>query len=292
MPPTAARLLTLLTDYGSGGPFVGALHAVAALLAPDVRVIDLDHSVPPHDVRVGALRLESFVADLPVGVHVAVVDPGVGTSRRPIAARCGPQIFVGPDNGLLAWALEAAGGVDAVVEITAAHVRRRPGARTFDGRDLFVPTGVQLAEGHSLESFGAFVDPRSLVVLARAEPQELAGGGLALEVAQLDRFGNVQFFADARAVAHLCLEQGASVVVETPDGRRQTARYGSAFSDVPVGDLVLLLDSDGRLALARNQGRAQAALGVDPGAPVLLRVVSTTERAEKDPLRGGSDEGP
>ena len=292
MAEKAARVLTLLTDYGAGGPFVGALHAVACRLAPEVRVIDLDHSVPPHDVRVGALRLERFVAHLPRGVHVAVVDPGVGTTRRPVAVRSGEQFFVGPDNGLLAWALDAAGGAVAAVEISAGTPRSSAGARTFDGRDVFVPAGCHLARGLPLESLGPPLDPATLVRLERPEARRLDDGALVLEVAQVDVFGNLQFAGDARDAASLGLVPGDLLAIETADGRRLAARYGTAFADVGQGDLVLLVDSDGRLALARNRGRAVDALGLPPDSAVVVRAGALVDPRARDPHRRQSDEGP
>jgi S-adenosylmethionine hydrolase len=144
-----------MTDYGCGAGFVGTLHAVAFRIAPDVRVIDLDHSVPPQDIRLGALRLERFMAYAPPGVHVGVVDPGVGGVRRAVAITAGPHAFVGPDNGLLTWAMEATSAGD-----TRAVVLDRPGfwlehpSRTFDGRDIFVPVAAHLSHGVPLDDVG------------------------------------------------------------------------------------------------------------------------------------------
>jgi S-adenosylmethionine hydrolase len=139
--------ITLLTDYGYAGGFVGMLHAVAFSIAPAVPVIDLDHGIPPFDVRLGALRLERAVPYLPAGVHVGVVDPGVGGSRRPVALTSGGSAFVGPDNGLLVWAARRAGDLDQVVVLDQERFWLPSRSQTFDGRDVFVPVAAYLAAG-------------------------------------------------------------------------------------------------------------------------------------------------
>lgn len=272
MSETPPRCITLLTDYGWNAPFVGALHAVAYGIAPAATVIDLDHSVPPQDVRVGALRFERFFRYLPVGVHVGVVDPGVGTIRRPVAVRAGEQLFVAPDNGLLGWVLEAAGGAAAAVALENDAYLLTPRARTFDGRDMFVPAAAHLAAGVALEELGPPVDPAALICLERRRPERRADGAVVVEVAQLDGFGNVQFAADGALAPDFGLVDGAVVVVESADGRRVEARYGATFAAVAPGELVVFVDSDGQLALARNCGSANATLGVTPGTTLTLRV--------------------
>jgi len=281
------RCLTLLTDYGEGGGFVGALHAVAFSIAPEVPVLDLDHSIPRHDVRLGALRLARMMRYVPGGVHVAVVDPGVGTSRRAVAIGCGGRAFVGPDNGLLlpavlgAAALEPSGDGAAIRAVVLDDDRwfLSPRAATFDGRDVFVPAGAHLAAGVPFEELGSPLDPGELVRLDEPLSELSADGRSAtLEVLQVDGFGNVQLAGDAEVLAALGLEPGDVVTVTpgSPDAGPVRARLGRAFGDVGPGEVVVLLDSDGCVAVSVNAGRADAVLGL--GTPF-------SERAESGAVR-------
>jgi S-adenosylmethionine hydrolase len=284
------RCLTLLTDYGSGGGFVGALHAVAFSIAPDLPVIDLDHSIPRHDVRLGSLRLARMMRYVPPGVHVGVVDPGVGTQRRAIALATAARIFVGPDNGLLtpaafACAGEAAGGAGEALHAPSAFVLDderwflSPRSSTFDGRDVFVPVAAHLAGGAALSDIGSPVAVESVVRLP--DPvAELApdGGSATVEVLQVDGFGNVQLAGGPDLLAQLGLATGAvvSVVKATTSSPPVEAPVGRAFGDVETGAPVVLVDSDGCLAVSVNGGRADALLGLAgrPGETVRLSRIS------------------
>jgi len=270
--PDRTACITLLTDYGLEAGFVGALHAVAFGLAPSAAVIDLDHSVPRGEVRVGAWRLEHLTRLVPGGVHVAVVDPGVGSSRLPIALRAGGRLFVGPDNGVLIWAAEAGGGIEEAVVLDDETYFLPDRARTFDGRDVFVPVACRLAEGATVADVGSAIDPLDLVRLERPAARRLLDGSLETEVVQVDGFGNVQLGASQADLGALGLSAGDQFAVES--GReRVVATAGSTFSDVGPGEAVLLLDSDGQLALARNGGRADALLPAALGGRVLVRRV-------------------
>jgi S-adenosyl-L-methionine hydrolase (adenosine-forming) len=251
--------ITLTTDYGHGAGFVGALHAVAFRIAPDVAVIDLDHSVPPQDVRLGALRLQRFMSFVPNGVHVGVVDPGVGSTRRAVAITAGRHAFVGPDNGLLLWAAEQASPELRAVVLDRPELWLEPRSRTFDGRDVFVPVAAHLAAGVELGDAGSEVDPYSLVRLARPGARVDAGGLGELEVLQVDGFGNVQLSGDATTVSTLGLQIGDTVTVRT-GGTVVRALYAETFAEVPRGGIAVLIDSDGCLALSVNCGRADALL--------------------------------
>lgn len=265
------RCLTLLTDYGYEAGFVGALHAVAFAIAPEVRVIDLDHSVPPQQVLVGALRLERSIAYTPPGVHVAVVDPGVGGRRRAVAIEAGDRVFVGPDNGLLWFAVAAAGGGARGVVLEEEGFWRRDRSRTFDGRDVFVPVAAHLAAGVGLGELGGEMDPADLVRLERPAVRVIDERSARLEVIQVDRFGNVQLSGDPSTVAALALEAGDALEVTSDGGGRVCARYGEMFGDVNPGEAVVLIDSDGCLALSVNCGSAAARLGGAPGTALTLR---------------------
>ncbi|WP_376701403.1 SAM hydrolase/SAM-dependent halogenase family protein [Micromonospora carbonacea] len=247
--------ISLTTDYGLADGFVAACHGVIARLAPAVRVIDVTHLVPPADVRRGAAVLAQTVPYLPVGVHVAVVDPGVGTARRGVALATPGGTLVGPDNGLLPDAAAALGGVTAAVELTNPDWLAPRVSRTFHGRDVFAPVAARLAAGAPLADAGPAVDPAGLVRLpepvVRAEP-----GGFAAEVLTVDHFGNVQLAAPGDRLAPLPARLRVA-------GR--AAAHGRTFGDAPPGALVAYVDSAGLVAAAVNGGRAANVLGVAPG---------------------------
>ncbi|MEQ4303131.1 SAM-dependent chlorinase/fluorinase [Plantactinospora sp. B6F1] len=246
--------LSLTTDYGLSDGFVAACHGVVARIAPTVRVIDVSHLVPAGDVARGATVLAQTVGHLPPAVHVAVVDPGVGTARRGVALRTPGGVLVGPDNGLLPRAAEALGGIVEVAELTSPEWFPEP-SRTFHGRDIFAPAAARFTLGASLTDAGPAVDPATLVRLP--EPVLVAGDGwLEAEVLTVDHFGNVQFAAPGSTLRHL----GPVVRI----GGRRAVR-GGTFADAPAGELVVYPDSADRLAVAVNGGRADELLGVGPG---------------------------
>ncbi len=165
--PSALVVITFLSDYGTADDFVGVCHAVMARIAPDVRVVDLSHGIARHDLRTGALVLRRTLPFAAPGVHLAVIDPEVGGTRRAVAVRCAEEdrLLVGPDNGLLLPAAERFGGVAEVVEISTSPCRLLPVSATFHGRDLFAPVGAHLAGGVELAETGDPLDPAELVAL-------------------------------------------------------------------------------------------------------------------------------
>lgn len=248
--------ISFTTDYGRLDGFVAACHGAIAKVAPAARVIDITHEIPPGDVARGAVVLAQTVGDLPTGVHLAVVDPGVGTARRPIAVRAPGGLLVGPDNGLLIGAAEALGGVAEAVALENPAWFAARVTRTFHGRDIFAPVAARLAAGAPLADAGPRLDPAELLRLP--EPVVAAGEGwLEAEVLSVDRFGNVQLAADAAA---LPAAVGARVRVHG-----EPAVVGETFADAPPGGLVLLVDSAGRVAVAANGAPADVALGLRPG---------------------------
>jgi hypothetical protein len=254
--------VSLTTDYGLTDGFVAACHGVIARLAPAVRVIDVTHQVAPGDVPRGAALLAQTVAYLPPAVHLAVVDPGVGTARRGIALATPGGLLVGPDNGLLPWAADALGGVTRVVELTNRDWFAHPVSHTFHGRDVFAPVAARLAAGAPLAEAGAVLAPKRLVRLP--DPVVTTGDGwLEAEVLTVDRFGNVQLAASGRELAGL----GQAVTVGGVP-----AVCGGTFADAPAGGLVVLVDATGRVAVAVNGGRAVVVLGVAAGD--LIRIAS------------------
>ncbi|WFE39022.1 SAM-dependent chlorinase/fluorinase [Micromonospora sp. WMMD998] len=255
-PPANGPCVSLTTDYGLADGFVAACHGVLARLAPTARVIDVTHLVPPADVRRGAAVLAQTVPYLPVGVHVGVVDPGVGTERRGIALATPGGLLVGPDNGLLVPAADALGGVTEAVELTNPEWWLAPTvSRTFHGRDVFAPVAARLAAGAPLAGAGPAVDPAALVRLP--EPVVHAdAGGFRAEVVTVDHFGNVQLAAPA------ALLDGLPGRVRV-GGR--LAVHGRTFGDVAPGELLVYADSAALVAVAVRTGRAVDLLGVGPG---------------------------
>jgi S-adenosylmethionine hydrolase len=263
--------IAFLTDYGLADDFVGICHGVIAQRCPRARIIDLTHGIPPHDVRAGALMLARALAYLPVGVVLAVVDPGVGGPRRGVAIRAADgRRLVGPDNGLLSPALNAAGGPREAVDLSGSPFALAPISATFHGRDVFAPVAAALADGVALARVGEPVDPGSLVALELPAATD-AAGALVAHVVWIDRFGNLQL--DAVAADLLAAELGGRDEVQiTFSGGRLRARLGRAFADVADGELVLYEDAQGALAVAVNRGSAARRLGV--GVDAELRVTA------------------
>jgi S-adenosylmethionine hydrolase len=268
-------LITFLSDYGLADEYVGVCHGVIAARCPQARVIDISHSIPPQDVRAGALVLRDALAHVPIGVHLAVVDPTVGAggsvSRRPVALRAAAsgRLLVGPDNGLLWPALERLGGADEAVDLTRSPARREPVSATFHGRDIFAPVAAALAAGASLASVGEPIPPADLCRLqlpvARAEAALLVA-----HVLRVDHFGNLVLDATAEQLDAVGIAPGGSVEVGVA-GRSHAARRGVTFADVAPGELVLYEDATAAAALAVNLGSAAAQLRVERDQELLIR---------------------
>jgi len=264
---TVYSYMSFLTDYGLEDGFVAACHGAAARIAPTARIIDITHLVQPGDVRRGAAVLAQTVAYLPPAVHVAVVDPGVGTARRAIAVSAGDSILVGPDNGLLSWAIAALGGKEAV-QLTNGELWLHPVSATFHGRDIFMPVAAHLAAGVELTAAGELIGLDDLVALP-APTSRLHDGAAEGEVMSVDRFGNVQLSIPAADAGRLGIGIGSPVIVRC--GRRQfTVPYLDTFAAGAPGEIVAFTDSAGLISLAINAGDAAQQLGLPPGAHVRI----------------------
>lgn len=265
-------LITLTTDFGLRDPFVGIMKGVLLSICPSARLVDLTHEIEPQDVLGGALALEAALPFFPSGtVHLAVVDPGVGSARRAIAVRVGGCSLVGPDNGLLTPGLE--GAAWTAVSLTAPEYRRPPGhhrvpghhhlevSRTFHGRDVFAPAAAYLAAGVPLERLGAVVaDPKRLGLPGcQLEGRELVG-----EVLDADRFGNLITSIPAARLREIPGRGPLALEV----ARRLVSGPVDAYADGDDGAPTAIIGSTGRLEIFVKGGNARIQLGAGRGAVV------------------------
>ena len=267
----ASRPITFLSDYGYEDEFAGVCRAVIARVAPDALVIDLTHGIERHEVDQGADVLANALPYAPAGVHLAVVDPGVGSPRRAVAVRTATEnrILVGPDNGLLWPAIARLGGAVEAVDVSRSGFRLQPISATFHGRDVFAPVAAHLARGAALPDAGEAIDDESLVRIPRTEPR-IESERVVAHVVSLDRFGNAALDLAGRRLRETSLRLGRGITVEA-GGNAHEGVFALTFADVPDGDLILYENSYGSLALALNRGDAGAALGLAPGDAVVLR---------------------
>jgi S-adenosylmethionine hydrolase len=264
-------VITFLSDYGLEDDFVGLCHGVIATICPEARVIDLTHGIPRHDVRAGALILSGALPYVPVGVHLAIVDPDVGAQRRAVALRLADQrLLVGPDNGLLSLAADAAGGGVEAVDIARSRFRLEPVSATFHGRDIFAPVAARLAAGVALAEVGQPCDPNELVRLELPQPQ-LVDGALVAHALYVDRFGNVQLEVGHEQLAETGLKLGQRADIEVASQSVHQAQYVWTFADVDRGQLLIYEDAYRRLAIAVSHGDAASLLGVSPGDEFRIR---------------------
>jgi len=268
--PAARPFVAFLSDYGHADEFVGVCTAVIASIAPDARVVDLVHDLPPHGVAAAGLALVRSVQYLPEGSLVlAVVDPGVGTDRRLVAVECDGATFFGPDNGLLAPAVAMLGGARRVVELTDDRFHLPAPGPTFAGRDVLAPALAHHAAGVPLAELGPAVDPVGLLPGLVGLPRILPGGGVEAEVWWVDRFGNCQLNLGPDELEELGGALEGRVELRAGDVVR-AARWVRTYADAKSSELVLVVDSYGLLALALDRRSAAAELGLRTGAPVTL----------------------
>lgn len=256
-------LITFLSDYGHSDEFVGVCHGVIASRCAEARVIDITHTIRRHDVREGALVLRDALVHMPVGVHLAVVDPAVGHhARRAVAVRTAVEarMLVGPDNGLLMLAAERLGGVVEAADIGHSRYRREPVSATFHGRDIFAPVAAAIAAGATLADVGEPLAAEELRRLA-LPAAFLRDGALTAHVLRADHFGNLMLNASHPEIVEAGVRLGGLVSVEV-GGRVHSGRYATTFTDVAPGELLLYEDSLGMAALAVNRGSAAEHLRV------------------------------
>jgi S-adenosylmethionine hydrolase len=257
-------VVTLVTDFGLRDEFVGVVEGVIVRTAPAVRVIHVTHGIAPQDVLGGSIVLANAVPYLPAGVHLAVVDPGVGSERRALVLRARDgRLLVGPDNGVLLLAAEACGGIDGAWAIDDESLFLHPVSATFHGRDVFAPVAARLAGGLDPASVGPSVDPADLV-RHDIPPCEVRNGVLLTRVLLIDRFGNVALNARAADLDDLGIGLGEEIEVCAGQGRF-LARRARTFADVRFGDMVVFDDSSGWVGVAVNGSSFAAAGGIVTG---------------------------
>jgi S-adenosylmethionine hydrolase len=269
--------VSILTDFGDREPSAAICAGVVLSICPDAHVLELTRTIRPFAIRDGAVSLAAAVAYLPVGVHVAVVDPGVGTERLPVAVRTARgDVLVGPDNGLLTLAAARLGGAVEARAITDPAWHLPAVTSSFHGRDIFAPVAAHLARGIPLDSFGPPVALDELVQL-RVPGVQLRAGELATAVVYVDAFGNVKLAGGPAELREALgdLVDGSLLTATFPDAqgveRIEAIPWQDTFGRVPVGALLLYEDSLGRLCIAENQGSAGRRLELTDDRPVSLR---------------------
>ncbi len=262
--------VSFLSDFGRVDEFVGVVHGVIARIAPQVRVIDIGHDFPRGNVRAGALGLLRAIQYMPAGVALAVVDPGVGTGRRAIAARTEWGVFIGPDNGLLAPAVAMVGGADRIVSLDNPDLVLPAEGATFDGRDRFAPAAAVIASGQAqFEDLGADVAPDSvtplMMPLVEHEPNAVRG-----EILWVDNFGNAQSNITPQDLATIGVSPGDALIMRI-GAIEHELKWVGAYGDVADGEGLLHVDSYGQVAVAVRRGRSDRAYSLEEGIAVTLR---------------------
>ncbi len=266
-----ARFITFLTDFGLQDDFVGTCHGVMKRIAPDVEILDITHGIAPQAVLQGALTLANTLPFMPEGVHLAVVDPGVGGSRRALAIRDGQgRIHVGPDNGLLIPAAEKLGGIEAAHELTNPEYALESVSRTFHGRDLFSPAAAHLALGVSLAELGPPLDPDALARIDLPKP-EIGSSRIRCTVVSVDRFGNVQLNLDRSHLEQAGVVPGTRIELQVGP-ERYYAVVARTFADARPGDIILYEDAYRNLSIAISGGSAAAMFAIVDGQDLRIHL--------------------
>jgi S-adenosylmethionine hydrolase len=264
--------ITFLSDFGLRDDFVGTCHGVIARIAPEATIIDITHGIEPQAVLQGALVLANTVPYMPEGVHLAVVDPGVGSDRRALALRdAAGRLYVGPDNGLLVPAAERLGGVAAAWELTSREHMLEPVSMTFHGRDVFSPAAAHLAAGVAPDELGPPLEPASLVRLELPAP-EVGGSHIRATVLYVDRYGNVQLNLARGDVERAGIVPGRRIEIDLGVDRYY-ATAARAFADARPGDIILYEDAYENIAVAVTGGNAAEMFTIRPGQRLTIDLV-------------------
>jgi len=263
--------ITFLSDFGLRDDFVGTCHGVIKRIAPAAEVIDITHGIEPQAVLQGALVLANTVPYMPEGVHLAVVDPGVGTERRGIALRDkAGRLYVGPDNGLLVPAADKLGGVAQAWELTNPAYMLEHVSRTFHGRDVFSPAAAHLANGVEPGELGPELETGTLVRLELPAP-EIGDSAIRATVLYVDRYGNVQLNLSRADVERAGIVPGTSLELDL-GFERYYATAARTFADARPGDIILYEDAYENIAVAITGGDAAEMFTIRPGQELTILV--------------------
>jgi S-adenosylmethionine hydrolase len=263
-------VVTFLSDFGLQDDFVGTCHGVIKRIAAEAEIIDITHGIPRMQILQGALVLANTMPYMPVGVHLAVVDPGVGSQRRALALRDQEgRLYVGPDNGLLIPAAERA-GIAAAYELANPAYALETISRTFHGRDLFSPAAAHLSRGVAIEELGPPLDPDALVRLELPEP-DLGESRIGACVLYVDSFGNIALNVTREHAADAGIVPGTQVELEVA-GERVYAVAARTFADARPGDLILYEDSYRNMSVAISGGNAAEMLHARAGQSLRINV--------------------
>jgi S-adenosylmethionine hydrolase len=255
--------IAMLTDFGTRDHYSGVLKGVVLSICPDATIVDLSHDLPAHDIPFAALELAATYKYFPAGtIFLVVVDPGVGTSRRGLAAEAGEWKFVAPDNGVLTEVFHEV-APKRVVELTERKYARPTVSRTFEGRDRFAPAAAWLAKGIQLPALGRAVSDFRVLALPRARIDQ---GVVHGEIVRIDRFGNVVTNIDRKTA-----EKFAAGPLQISVGSHSIARLVSTYSDIATGELGALFGSTDHLEFAAHAASAAEVLGVQVGDPVVVK---------------------
>ena len=264
-------IITLLTDFGTQDYFVGAMKGVILSQNPDAQIVDITHDIPPQDIESAAFNLLACYRNFPAGaIHVAVVDPGVGSDRRALIVECADQFFVGPDNGLFSWICEREGQWRAV-NATNERFFHHPLSNTFHGRDIFAPVAAALSRGREPHEFGPLVE--DIVRLESLEPTRIDDQTIQGRVVHIDRFGNCV----TNLTKEMLRSAGQATAWRIALGGHEINSLHSFFAEANPGEVFCTNGSAGFLEISVRNASAAKLLKVERGQPVIFTASILTE---------------
>ncbi|MFX0097624.1 MAG: S-adenosyl-l-methionine hydroxide adenosyltransferase family protein [Candidatus Hodarchaeota archaeon] len=259
-------IITLLTDFGTRDPYVAAMKGTILRICTDAKIVDISHEVPKFNIKHAAFLLLQTIEYFPEGtIHVVVVDPGVGTSRRRIIIETKKSFFIGPDNGVLIPAAERE-GISQIIEIKSTKYMLSEVSKTFEGRDVFAPVAAHLASGTPLESFG---NPMKNVVKHPFPSSEVSKSGISGEVVHIDGFGNLITNINKNHLRVKNIKFGEAITVSIND-RTHKIPFLRTYGDSSKGEYLAIIGSSGLLEISINQGNAANDLGVGVGVKIFV----------------------
>ncbi len=261
---SSERIITLLSDFGLRDHYVAAIKGVILGLNPDVKLVDISHLVPPRDIHTGAFLLgQAYSCFPPSTVHLAVVDPGVGTSRKVLAATAGGSYFVAPDNGLLSYVRKYSDDFHAY-EVTADHYYRKPASNTFHGRDIFAPIAAWVSRDIPLHQLGDEIE--NPVLLNLPDPVSVKEGLIQAAIIAVDHFGNMVTNLTPEHLPEF--DSGTDLPFKVLAGKKEITAYHDAYGDAQEGAPFLITGSSGYLEISMKGAAASTSLGLKPGSPI------------------------